>query len=265
MNVELTGKTAIVTGGSAGIGFACATRLARCGAHVAVVGKKNGRKAAEEIERQSGFKVPDQIIFGINADLSEKSTAPSVVERVIGRTDRVDILVNSAGAAKGGDFLSLEDRDLTDAIDLKLLGYVRMVRAVVGSMMDRGDGSIINIAGSAGRTPTPNLLPAALVNSAIVTFTKGISKELATYNVRINAISPGPTETTRVRVLADQIAGAEGKSVESVLDAMTAGIPLGRMVKPEEIASMVVYLVSDSARSMTGTEILIDGGQTPGA
>jgi NAD(P)-dependent dehydrogenase (short-subunit alcohol dehydrogenase family) len=139
-----------------------------------------------------------------------------------------------------------------------------MVRAVVPSMIDRRDGRIVNIVGASGRSPSPALLPVGTTNAALLNFTRGIAKELAPHNVRINAISPGPTATPRAEELAQQTALAQGISLAEAKADLARTLPLGRMVDPREIAAMALMLVSDRCASITGAEILIDGGSTPG-
>jgi 3-oxoacyl-[acyl-carrier protein] reductase/bacilysin biosynthesis oxidoreductase BacG len=136
--------------------------------------------------------------------------------------------------------------------------------AILPHLKSRRDGRIVNIIGGAGRTPRPNFLPGGTTNAALLNFTRGISKELAQYNIRINAISPGLTATERAEQLAQQNAQARGVSVDEIKAESLQAIPLGKIVKPEEIAALALFLVSDLASSITGPEILIDGGQTPG-
>ena len=131
-------------------------------------------------------------------------------------------------------------------------------------MKQQKDGRIVNIVGAAAKTPSATFLTGSTANAALVNFTRGISKELAPLQIRINAISPAPTETERARRLAEQTAEARGVSLEKVMEESTKSIPIGRMIKPEEIATLAAFLVSDLAASITGAEILIDGGLTPG-
>ena len=205
----------------------------------------------------------NKIIFA-KADLSNPAQAQTVVETAINNLGGIDILINCAGAARAGNFLDLSDQDFIDAWTLKTLGYMRMIRAVLPHMIASKDGRIINIIGAAGRTPSPTFLTGSTVNASLINFTRGISKELAQHNIRINAISPAATETERAQRLAEQTAKGTGISVEEVIAETTKDIPIGRMIKPSEIASLAAFLVSDIASAITGAEILMDGGQTPG-
>ncbi|MDJ0814816.1 MAG: SDR family oxidoreductase [Desulfobacterales bacterium] len=263
MDLHLSGKTAIVTGGSAGIGLACCKTLYMEGTRIVLAAHEGVDSAAESIRQQADGQRNDEVI-PVQVDLSQADQAEAVVQTAIEKTGRVDILVNCAGAARAGAFLELTDQDFLDAWTLKLLGYIRMIKAVIPQMKQQKDGRIINIVGAAAKTPSATFLTGSTANAALVNFTRGISKELAPLHIRINAISPAPTETERARRLAEQTAEARGVSLEKVMEESTKSIPIGRMIKPEEIAALAAFLVSDLAASITGAEILIDGGLTPG-
>lgn len=262
MDLNLAGKTAIVTGGSAGIGLACARALYAEGVNVVIAAIQDVEEAAETIRSATRTGLNQEVV-PIQADFSNADQISHVAGQTIKVFGSIDILINCAGAAKAGTLLDLADQDFIDAWTLKYLGYVRMVKAVLPSMLSRRNGRIVNIVGAGGRTPSPTFLTGGAVNAGLINFTRGISKELAPNNIRINAISPAPTETERARHLAQQTAHARGISVEEVISEATRSIPIGRMIKPSEIAALAVFLVSDQAASITGAEILIDGGQTP--
>ncbi|MBW4528774.1 MAG: SDR family oxidoreductase [Phormidium tanganyikae FI6-MK23] len=263
IELNLTGKTAIVTGGSAGIGLAIAKGLYREGVNVAIVARDSDRleKAISTLHA-----LPDQgnRAISISADLSQAESIEKVVSQVISEFGQIDILINNAGSARAGELVNLDDEAFLDAWNLKLLGYIRLVKAVIPDLTSRRDGRIINIIGGAGRTPRANFLPGGTTNAALLNFTRGIAKELAQHNVRINAISPGFTATERAERLAAQTASERGISIEAAKADTIRAIPLGKIVQPEEIADLALFLVSDRAASITGTEILVDGGQTPG-
>ncbi|MDF5714104.1 MAG: SDR family oxidoreductase [Rhizonema sp. NSF051] len=263
LDLKLSGKTAIVTGGSAGIGLATAKALYSEGVSVAIAGRNSERLelavSAIQTQKSEGGKV-----IPISADISQAEGVLKVASTAQEKFGHIDILINNAGSARAGSFLDLSDEAFLDAWNLKLLGYIRLVRAVVPDFKSRRDGRIVNIIGGAGRTPRPNFLPGGTTNAALLNFTRGISKELAQHNIRINAISPGLTATERAEQLAQQNAQSQGVSVEEIKAQSLQAIPLGKIVKPEEIAALALFLVSDLASSITGAEILVDGGQTPG-
>lgn len=263
LELHLSGKTAIVTGGSAGIGLATAKALYSEGVNVVIAARNQERLEQVVIDIQSLSTTGTKII-GISADLTKAEDVEKVVSTTIAKFGKIDILINNAGSARAGAFLELNDEAFLDAWNLKLLGYIRLVRAVVPYLKNQGDGRIVNIIGGAGRTPRPNFLPGGTTNAALLNFTRGISKELAQNNIRINAISPGLTDTERAKTLAEQNAQSLGISVEEYKAQAVKGIPLGKIAKPEEIAALALFLVSDLASSITGAEIQVDGGSTPG-
>lgn len=263
MILDLEGKTAIVTGGSAGIGLACAKALFNEGAHVVIVARNEKRlKRAVDNIKSDSTRTERVEVIPYSTDLTQAGAIQSIVKLTAGRFKRIDILINNAGAARAGTFSDLDDNAFLDAWNLKLLGYIRMVKAVIPYMTEQRDGRIINIIGSAAHTPTLTFLPGSTANAALLNFTKGISKELIRYKIRINAISPGPTVTERAKHLNAQISQAKGISEQEAWNESIKLIPLGRMVKPSEIAALAVFLVSDVAAAITGSEIIIDGGST---
>ncbi|MDM9383975.1 SDR family oxidoreductase [Chlorogloeopsis sp. ULAP01] len=263
LDLKLSGKTAIVTGGSAGIGLAIAKGLYTEGVNV-VITARNLEKLEKAVADIQSLNTLGAKVIAISADLTQAESIDRVISTSLAQFGQIDILINNAGSARAGSFLELDDNAFLDAWNLKLLGYIRLVKAVVPHFKNRRDGRIVNIIGGAGRTPRPNFLPGGTTNAALLNFTRGISKELAQDNIRINAISPGLTGTERAERLAEQNAQARGVSVEEIKAESLQAIPLGKIVKPEEIAALALFLVSDLASSITGAEILVDGGQTPG-
>ncbi|MDF5711703.1 MAG: SDR family oxidoreductase [Nostoc sp. S4] len=263
LELKLSGKTAIVTGGSAGIGLAIAKALYSEGVNLAIAAR-NSERLENAVSAIQSLPTPGAKVISINADLTQAEDVEKVVSTTVTQFGQIDILINNAGSARAGSFLELGDDVLLDAWNLKLLGYIRLVRAVVPHQKNRGDGRIVNIIGGAGRTPRPGFVAGGTTNAALLNFTKGISKELAEYNIRINAISPGATATERAERLAQQNAQARGITVEQAKAETIQSIPLKRIAQPEEIASLALFLVSDLAASITGAEILVDGGSTPG-
>jgi len=265
MDLHLSGKTALISGGSAGIGFACADRLAAEGVHVAIAARDSDRLAsatqalhATAIGR--GSAVPR--VMAVVADLSQAEEVERTVRDTLEAFGHIDILVNCAGSALGGNFLDLPDSAYLNAWTLKLLGYIRMTRAVVPGMIARRDGRIVNIVGGAARFPAATFLTGSTANAALINFTRGLSKDLAPHNVRINAISPGTTQTERTeRGIALEVAA--GKSDAEAREERLRRIPLHRVTQPDEIASMAALIVSDRMASMTGAEVIVDGGAMP--
>jgi NAD(P)-dependent dehydrogenase (short-subunit alcohol dehydrogenase family) len=265
MDLRLAGKTALVSGGSAGIGLAIAHLLVTEGVSVAIAARNPDRLAgaAEALNAAAharGGEAPR--VLAIAADLSKADDVSRVARDAAEALGRIDILVNNAGSAMGGKFLELGDEAYLNAWTLKALGYIRMTRAVVPAMIARRDGRIVNIVGGAARNPSPLFLSGSTGNAAIINFTRGIAKDLAPHNVRINAVSPGVTQTERgERLLAAEV--KDGQTIEDAREARLNRIPMRLVTLPDEIASMTALIVSDRMATMTGTEVIVDGGSMP--
>jgi NAD(P)-dependent dehydrogenase (short-subunit alcohol dehydrogenase family) len=259
MDYGLSGKTAIVTGASQGIGKAIARALHQEGVAVMMVGQTRARleQSARDLG-PGGAPIAVQI-----ADLSLLAEIERVAAEAIRQLKHVDILVNCAARIKSGAFFAMNDADLQEAWQVKGLGYVRLVRAIAPHMMERGEGRIVNIIGSAARTPSEDFIAGAMVNAALVNFTRGISRELARHHVRVNSISPGWTLTERQQRSSEMQAATQNLTVNQVLTRQAMTIPLGKHVSMEEIAAMTLMLVSDLTPGLTGEDIIIDGGATP--
>jgi NAD(P)-dependent dehydrogenase (short-subunit alcohol dehydrogenase family) len=273
MELGLKGKTAVVTGASQGIGRAIARALHREGVALVVVSRSAARlrAAAEYIAGDppstgaggapgASARPP---VGRVEADLALRAEAEHVAQEAQRQLGHVDYLVNNAGSARTASFFEMTDAEVEEVVQVKELGYVRLIRALAPHMMERRSGAIVNIVGTTARTPTADFIVGSMINAALVNFTRGISRELASYNVRINAISPGWTLTEQQQRSFAMQADARGVSVESVIQQAARGIPLRRLVATEEIAALTLLLLSDHLASMTGEEILIDGGATP--
>ncbi len=261
MDLRLRGKRAVITGGSAGIGLGCAEVLISEGVHVVIAARNRDRidKAVGVLREAAGEEVN---VYGISADLNKATDVSRLVSEAAELMGGIDIVINNAGSAVAGSLEKLDDTAFQDAWQLKLLGYIRMVRAVLPLMKQQGYGSIVNIIGGAARNPSPGFLPGGTANAALLNFTRGIASELAGYGVRINAISPGGTETERAERLIKQQASDSGKSIEQIRKERNSSIPLGRMVQPHEIGMAAAFLCSEASASTTGAELLIDGGSS---
>ena len=261
MDLELDGKVAVVTGGSKGIGRAIARGLARERARVVVVARDGG--ALDKVVAEAR-DLGARDAAAISADLSKLSEVERVVATVRRDSGRIDILVNNAGAIRGGAFLDIPDAQWLDDWNLKLLGYIRMARAVFPIMQSQGGGRIVNVVGAAARNPTPAYLTGGAANAALVNFTKGLADLGAESNILVTAVSPAATRTERWDTLIEQQAKAAGKSVADMRAAAVAPYKLGRIATPEDIADVVCFLASARASFITGICITVDGGATRG-
>lgn len=261
MDLELRDKVALVTGASKGIGKAVALTLAAEGARVAVVARDGALldKVAADCRDRSGKDAA-----AVTADLSRLAEIERVVHETKARLGRVDILVNNAGAIRGGDFLRIPDAQWTDDWSLKLMGYIRMARAVLPLMQAQGGGRICNIVGAAARNPGATYLTGGAANAALINFTKGLADLGAPSRILVTAVSPAATRTERWDSLMAQQAAASGRTLADLQAEAEAPYKLGRIATPEDIADMVCFLVSARASFVTGICVTVDGGSTRG-
>lgn len=255
MDLGLTGTRALVAGGSLGIGRAAAARLAIEGARVAIVARtpETLHAAAREIGAHA-----------IQADLGR----PDEVERAVAEARRVlgglDVLVNSLGAARSGDFATLAEDDWAASLESKLLAQVRVMRAVVPLMRAARFGRIVCVVGSKGLEPDPKALPAGAANAALLNVVKGLGRDLAPHGVLVSAVSPPPMQTRRLEYLVDAQARIDGTSRETARAKLLSDLPLGRFATPEEVAPLIAFLASPLNTYVTATNVAIDGGATRG-
>lgn len=258
MELELKGKTALVTGASEGIGKAIARRLAEEGVRVAICARTEGRlkDAAAEIAEATGME-----IVPIPADLRSLAGCQGFVEQAAARLGGIDILVNNAGASAFGAFVDLPDEAFVDAINGKLLGYVRCAKAVIPHMRRRGGGAIVNITGTTQQA-VPLHTPGSACNAAIRMFSKELSMELGPLNIRVNSVAPGRTQTARGDQLLEATAAAQGTTPEAILSQLVKTIPSGRLGSGDDVADAVCFLVSARASYVNGAALVVDGSKS---
>ena len=258
MDLGLKGKVALVTGGSKGIGKAVARGLAEEGARVAICArtKSDLEAAARELVKATGGE-----IFAVAGDLTREAEVTTIVEATVGRFGRIDILVNNAGAAPGGLLLELREEDWHTALELKFLGYVRCMKAVIPHMLRQGGGRIVNIVGNDGVKPIGVELTPSAANAADLAVTVALAEQYGRDNICINAINPGPVATERWDGLVAGIAKVRSISVDEAQKRAERSIPLGRICTPEEVANVAVFVASARASFMNGAVITLDGGQ----
>ena len=248
MKVDLSGKVAIVTGASRGIGRAIALALARDGADILVNARSNigeARKVAGKIESMG------RRVLVILADVSNKEDVDNMVKKTIEVFGKIDILVNNAGVVGSTvpiQELKEEDWDRIIRVDLK--GTFLCCKAVVPHMINRRSGKIVNISSIAGKEGNANMTAYCAAKAGIIGFTKALSEEVARYGIRVNCVCPALIETELVERMDKQQA-----------EYLKSKIPLGRLGKPEEVAELVKFLVSDASDFIAGQAYNIDGGR----
>jgi 3-oxoacyl-[acyl-carrier protein] reductase len=234
---SLEGKTALVTGGSRGIGRAIAVELAEAGAEV-IVGYRSGAEEAEALAAEIGGRA-------LQADVSRADEAARLVEEA----GEVEILVNNAGVTKDGLIARMSDEDWRLVIDTNLSGTFHTCRAAARTMMRRRSGAIVNLTSVVGLHGNPGQTNYAASKAGIIGFTKSLARELASRGVRVNAVAPGYIQTALTDVLPAE-----------VRSAILANTPMGRLGRPEDVAGTVRFLCSDEASFITGEVVLVDGG-----
>ncbi|WP_406057372.1 SDR family NAD(P)-dependent oxidoreductase [Kribbella sp. NBC_00889] len=254
MDLQLSGKTAVVTGASKGIGLACAEALAWEGVTVTGISRDpaNLAKAQEELAAKG-------LTYAVEAvDLTDPDATDAVFERI----GVPDILINCAGAARRTPVDELDSKALHAAMEAKYFTYMHATDAVIRGMAERGSGAIVNVVGQGGRQANPLHIGGGAANAALMLASVGYAKAYAAQGVRVNVINPGTTRTGRVDEGLEAAVRASGRSKEELLGEMVADTPLGRIGEPEEVARVAVFLASPAASYVTGAIIPMDGGVT---
>jgi len=247
-------KTILVTGGSKGIGFACAQAFAAAGASVAICsrGQANIDEALKTLPGAVGFA----------ADLTDAGAAAAMLAAVEEKLGAVDVLINSAGAARRTPPAELTPEFYRAAMDAKFFSYINVIDPLVKRMAARGQGVIINIIGAGGKVASPVHVAGGAANAALMLVTAGLGTAYAGQGVRVVGINPGLTETGRVAEGMASDARLAGITVEEARARAVARIPMGRMASPEDIANAAVFLASEKAGYITGITITMDGASS---
>ena len=262
MELGLKGRTAFITGASRGIGKSIATAYAAEGVNLGLFGRDIERcntVAAGLRQKHPGLKVEV-----IELDLGDRKAIGPAVEKAIKALGAVDILVNCAGGAYRGKLADIPDELWETYFAVKPLGLIRMTRETMPHLKKSTQGRVIHISGTRGREPHGVQVMSGPINLGTLSITKAMANEFGPEGITVNAICPGSTDTGRWTELVSIRARDKGISKEAAEKELTADVPMGRVVKPEDVADLCVFLASSRAGMITGCAINVDGGRTRG-
>ncbi len=256
MDFSLKGQSALVTGGSRGIGRAVAMMLAERGADIAICGRTEESlvATAAELAEFSGQ------VATIQADVSRPEDIERLVPTAVDALGGVDILINNAVTSTSARFDQLTDDQFRYHIDVKLMAYIRIARLVLPHMQAREGGRIVNIGGMSARHVTPLRMTNGVVNAGVANFTKQFAMYAGPHGVTVNCVHPGYTATERVMQIFERESIETGEAVDAIMSKHAEGTPLRALIQPEDIAGAVAFFCSPLARMVTGQCLAVDGG-----
>lgn len=254
MDLKLSGKVAIVTGGSEGIGYATAARLSEHGADVVIAARRPDllRAAAERLSAAGGGRVVPFV-----ADVCRREDIELLVASAVAQLGRLDILVNNAGTGRAAPFEHVDDETWHADLDLKLHAAIRASRAALPHLKVRG-GRIVNVTTWGGKQPGASSLPTSVSRAAGIALTKALSKDLAAHGILVNTVCVGVIKSGQQARRAEQL----GRSLEDYYAELGRSVPLGRVGEAEEVANVIAFLASAAASYITGASINVDGGSS---
>ena len=260
MDLGLQDKVAIITGGSDGIGKAAALSMAKEGAAVVIVARRQDvlDQAAQEI-----MTATEGQVLSISADVMEPGSARNIVQSTLDKFGRVDILVNNAGTSMAKAFEGVSRDDWEFDFEVKVWGAVRLMQESIPEMRKVGGGRIINVTNLAGRTPGPSSMPTSISRAAGIAITKGLSKDLAKDNILVSTVCIGLIKSGQHQTNYEaRVQSDPGLTIDAFYDNLAASrsVPLGRVGEPEEAGDVIAFLASERASYLTGIAVNLDGG-----
>jgi 3-oxoacyl-[acyl-carrier protein] reductase len=259
MDLGLTGRGCVVTGASRGIGLATARALSREGARVLLVARSEAPLAAA-VEEAGGEAA------ALAIDVTERGAADAIVAEAISRFGSLDVVVNNAGTSRARALEELSDDEWDEQWELHVMASMRLMRAAVPAMAERGWGRVVNVGSSSGKRPSLSNAAYSVSKAAQLALSRVFADTYAARGVLVNAVAPGPVDTPLWMAeggLADQAAERQGVSREEALEAARAKLPLGRFGTAEEVAAVVAFLCSERASDVAGASWSVDGGAVP--
>ena len=263
MDLQLTGKHVLITGGSKGIGLACAHVFLQEGARVSLVSRSEAKLREGAQALRAAWPHATGQIATFAADLKDPAAALAALDAAEAAGGAVDVLVNCAGAALMTAPDDLQAQSWHDAMDAKYFTYIHMMGPVIKRMGQRGQGVIVNVIGAGGKVAGISHMAGGAANAALMLVTAGMAAAYGPKGVRVNAVNPGLTLTERLKVSLAAGARLANISEEEALKRANDHLPLGRVARPDEIANAVVFLASDKASYITGAILSMDGAVTP--
>ncbi len=260
MDLNLKGKKAIISGANRGIGLTIAHAFAAEGMSLALLGRnaQGLADAASEVRT----RCPSATVVTAVVDLEQPQTIDPAVASVVQALGGVDVLVNCAGGAYRGRLEEIPDEMWERYFKVKPLGLLRMTRATLPHLKQSNQGRVINISGTRGREPESHSMMSGPINFGTLSVTKAMANEFGAFGITVNAICPGSTATRRFTELVNITARERGLSLEKAEQYLLQEVPLGKVIAPEDIADLAVFLASARARLISGTAINVDGGRT---
>lgn len=259
MNLNLTGKTALVCGSTQGIGLAAAQLLAKMGANIVLLAR-NEEKLMEA--KASLDTTKDQQHYHLKADFNFPPEVRIKVESFIEEFMPVDILINNTGGPAGGLAIDAKVDEYIHAFNMHLVSNQILAQAVVPGMKEKGYGRIVNVISTSVKQPLSGLGVSNTIRGAVANWAKTLANELGSFGITVNNVLPGATNTARLKQIIDNKASKTGKSVDEIAAMMTSQVPMNRFAEPEEVANGIAFLVSPAASYINGINLPVDGGRT---
>ncbi len=259
MDISLRGKSAVICGSSQGIGLAAARELAVNGANCILVARNPEALQAAVTQL---FLTADQHHQWVVADFSDNRAVEEAIKKIVDK-QRVEILINNTGGPKAGPIIEASADAFEEAFRQHLINNQILVRTVVPGMKDAGYGRIINIISTSVKTPLANLGVSNTIRLAVASWAKTLANEIGQFNITVNNILPGLTQTQRLDELVKHSASVAKKEQDTIESQLKESVPMKRFGTPEEIANVIAFLASPAAAYVNGTNIAVDGGRTP--